>query len=329
MKLRPRIVNRILDVIDTSTKICVVSHIRPDGDSLGSQLALTFGLEKIGKQVEAWCDDPIPAKLSFLDPENKIQKPHQTEGFDCVISVDVASVERLGECRNYINSSKVLINIDHHSSNTRFGDINWICPRDPATGEIVFKLFKWARWEISTQIADCLFTAISTDTGSFQYSTTRPTTFRTAAELVQRGAELEKICNSVYQSFPISRVRLLQLVLNRFKLTADNKIAYFWLKPEDFTRTGACISDSEGLIDHIRSIEPVVVACLFELVKPDLIRISLRSKSQSINVNEIAAKFNGGGHPAAAGAHIQGTPLAVQRKVIKAIKQALNSNYDH
>jgi bifunctional oligoribonuclease and PAP phosphatase NrnA len=142
--------------------------------------------------------------------------------------------------------------------------------------------------------------------------------------LVTRGANLAKICDEVYQSYPLSRARLLKHVYSNFKLTHHDKIAYFWLRKSDFARSGAESEDTEGLIDHIRAIEPVVIACVFEEVEPELTRISLRSKDEKINVNEIAALFGGGGHRAAAGARISGKPLTVQRKVITAIRQALN-----
>jgi phosphoesterase RecJ-like protein len=141
--------------------------------------------------------------------------------------------------------------------------------------------------------------------------------------LVQKGANLAKICDEVYQSFPLARVRLLRHAYNKFRLTENDQIAYLWLKEKDFVRTGSDKDDAEGLIDHIRAIEPVVVACVFEEVGPDLTRISLRSKSQLVNVNDVAAQFGGGGHPAAAGARISGTPMAVQRKVIAAVRKAL------
>src|SRR5213078_300551 len=135
---------------------------------------------------------------------------------------------------------------------------------------------------------------------------TLPATYHVAAELVKRGADLATICNEVYQSYPLSRVRLLKHLYNHFRLTHDDQIAYFWLKKADFARTGADTADAEGLIDHIRAIEPVVVACVFEELDIELTRISLRSKSDQVNVNEIAAQFGGGGHHAAAGARIPG-----------------------
>jgi phosphoesterase RecJ-like protein len=174
-------------------------------------------------------------------------------------------------------------------------------------------------------MADCLFTAVSTDTGSFQYPTTKPVTYHTAAELVKLGANLDTISHEVYQSFPLSRVRLLKHLYAHFHLTARDRIAYLWLKPRDFARTGADRNDTEGLIDHLRVFEPVIVACIFEEVEPELTRISLRSKSDAVNVNDIAAQFGGGGHRAAAGARIAGKPLSVQRRVVAAIKKALDS----
>jgi phosphoesterase RecJ-like protein len=224
-----------------------------------------------------------------------------------------------------VTHRKLLINIDHHQSNTRYGDLNWVSAREPSSGELIFRVLKVAKWPITKRIADCLFTAVSTDTGSFQYPNTRPGTYHVAGELVRRGANLEKICDEVYQSYPLSRARLLRHIYSHFRLTHGDQIAYFWLKKADFARAGADNSESEGLIDHIRAIAPVVVACVFEELEPEVTRISLRSKSERVNVNTIAAQFGGGGHPAAAGARIPGKPLSVQRKVIAAVKKALNS----
>ncbi|HEY2952968.1 MAG TPA: bifunctional oligoribonuclease/PAP phosphatase NrnA [Verrucomicrobiae bacterium] len=323
--MKPKMLQRILDGIRGSDTLCVVGHIRPDGDCIGSQLGLAYALQNEGKKVTCWNEDPMPRKLAFLDPKKILQPPKPGRRFDCVIATDCASLERLGKIGRHIQSRKLLINIDHHASNTRYGDLNWVSAREPSTGELIFHLLKGAHWPITPLIADNLFTAISTDTGSFQYASTTPASLAVAGELIKRGANLARICDEVYQSYPLSRVRLLQHVYNHFHLTYQNQIAYFWLKKADFARTGAGADDSEGLIDHIRAIEPVVVACVFEEMEPNLTRISLRSKSARVNVNEIAAQFGGGGHHAAAGARLPGHPLSVQRKVISAIKRALNS----
>lgn len=325
MKNQPKIIERILERIRESSTFCVVGHVRPDGDCVGSQLGLTLALQGQGKQVACWNEDVIPQKYRFLNNGGLIQKPKPGFNFDCVIAADCASFERLGKVGPRIAKRKLLINIDHHESNTRYGDLNWVSAREPSTGELIYRLLKAARWPITKPIADCLFTAVSTDTGSFQYPTTRPSTYQVAGKLVARGADLAKICDEVYQSYPLSRARLLKHVYSHFKLTADNRIAYLWLKKADFARTGCESADSEGLIDHIRAIKPVVVACVFEEIESEVTRISLRSKSKQVNVNEIAAQFGGGGHPAAAGARITGKPLTIQRRVVAAIKKALNS----
>lgn len=323
MKSYPKVIDRILEALREQQSFCVVGHMRPDGDCIGSQLALALALKHQGKQVRVWNQDAVPQKYKFLNPGGLFEKPKAGQQFDCVVATDCASFERLGSAGECVRERKVFVNIDHHVSNTRYGDINWVSPREPSTGELIFRLLKVARWPITKPIADLLFTAVSTDTGSFQYPNTRPGTFHTGAELVSRGADLAKICDEVYQSYPLSRARLLKHVYSTFRLTDDNRIAWFWLKKENFTRTGAESDDTEGLIDHIRAIEPVVVACVFEEVEPQMTRLSLRSKSPLVNVSEICQQFGGGGHPAAAGARIAGTPLAVQRKVIAALKRAL------
>src|ERR1051326_815967 len=324
MKPHPKIIDRIIDSLREHRTFCVVGHVRPDGDCVGSQLGLALALKNAGKKVTCWNEDCIPQKYDFLDPDKVLQKPKPGLSFECIIATDCASFERLGKIGNCIQQRQLFINIDHHESNTRYADINWVSPREPSTGELIFRLMRAARWPITKRIADCLFTAVSTDTGSFQYPTTRPGTYHVAGELVRRGADLAKICDEVYQSYPLSRARLLKHIYSHFRLTHHDQIAYFWLKKADFARSGAESSDTEGLIDHIRAIAPVVVACVFEELEPELTRISLRSKSEKVNVNEIAALFGGGGHNAAAGARIPGKPLSVQRKVISAVKKALN-----
>ena len=325
MNSYPKIINRILEAVRSCKTFCIAGHIRPDGDCIGSHLGLALALQSEGKKVVCWNEDAVPEKYGFLNRDGLFQKPKRGMKFDCVIAADCASFERLGKVVPCISHRKMLINIDHHESNTRYADINWVSAREPSCGELIFRLLKVARWPITKPIADCLFTAISTDTGSFQYATTRPGTFHAGAELVTRGANLAKICDEVYQSYPLSRVRLLKHIYSRFRLTHRDQIAYFWLKKADFARAGSDDDQTEGLIDHIRAIAPVVVACVFEEIEPELTRLSLRSKSDEVNVNEIAAQFGGGGHPAAAGARIPGRPLSVQRKVIAAVKRALNS----
>ena len=147
-------------------------------------------LKAAGKDVVCWNQDPLPAKLAFLDPHKLVRNPEGGRSFDCVIATDCASLERLGTTAQHIAKRRLFINIDHHPSNTRYGDVNWVSDKQASTGELIYQLLAAAKWPITRQIADCLFTAVSTDTGSFQYASTKPSTFQTASHLVERGADL-------------------------------------------------------------------------------------------------------------------------------------------
>ncbi len=325
VKRPSKLLSAIVAAFEEHRSFCVVGHLRPDGDCIGSQLALALALADRGKRVVCWNEDPVPSKLAFLDTRGLFRLPEDGRRFDCVVATDCASFERLGRAGEALGRRRILINIDHHQSNPGYGDLNWVDAGFPSTGELIFRLLRFARWPVTPAIADCLYTAISTDTGSFQYSSTLPETYAAAGQLVKLGANVARICEIVYQSFPLSRVRLLRHVYNSFRLVHRERTAYVWLRKKDYARTGAQSDDSEGLIDHIRAIEPVVVACVFEEIEPDLTRVSLRSKDGLVRVNEILAPLGGGGHNAAAGARIHGRPAEVQRRVLRAIEAALPS----
>jgi len=319
-----KIVDQIIRELKAAKTVAIGGHMRPDGDCIGSQIAVAYALAHLGKKVTVLNQDEMPEKLAFLDPQQILSKPSKkTRSYDCVVATDCATYERMGSVCEAISKRKILINIDHHASNSRYGDINWIDSNSASSGELIFRLFKQAKWTINPLIADCLFTAISTDTGSFQYATTQPSTYHTAAELVTKGANLARICEEVYQSYPISRVKLQKHLYNSFKLISDNQIAYFWIHQTDYDKAGAIPDESEGLIDHIRDIQGVKVACLFEEIEPEITRISLRSKLPELNVSTIAVSFGGGGHQSAAGARIPGKQQTIQRQVLSAVKKAL------
>ena len=328
MKRRLKIIDQIIRELKAARTIAIAGHMRPDGDCIGSELALAYALKNLGKKVTAFNQDEMPEKLAFLDPGKILTEPRPPRPVDAVVATDCATPARMGPLCPSTSKRGPLINIDHHGSNTRYGDINWIDAKSASSGELIYRLLKQAKWPITAPIADCLFTAISTDTGSFQYPTTQPSTYHAAAELVNRGAHLARICEEVYQSYPLSRVKLQKHMYNSFKLTEQNQVAYFWLRQTDYKKAGAVPDESEGLIDHIRDIQGVKIACLFEEIEPEITRISLRSKLPEVNASDIALAFGGGGHQSAAGARILGKSSTVQRRVLAAIKQALaNSNH--
>ncbi len=316
---------QIAEILRRENNFLVLTHYRPDGDAIGSQLALVLLLKDLGKTVEAWNDDEVPAKFKFLPGANLITKPPaEPKTFDVVISIDASNWARVGTAAQKIASKKHFINIDHHVSNDKFAEINWIVTESPASGQIAFDLIKRGGFKLTPEIAQSLFAAISTDTGSFMFGNTSADCLRAAAELVETGIDVADLTRHVYESYPYARLRLLQLALAGLKLSDNNRTSFFWLTKDMFTATGAKREDTEGLIDFGRSIEGVIIAVLFEeMDEPGKIRISLRSKHPKLDVNTIAMQFGGGGHKEAAGARITGTREQVEAKVLAVVTATL------
>jgi phosphoesterase RecJ-like protein len=317
---------QIADILRSQKSFLVLTHYRPDGDAVGSQLALVILLKNLGKQVEAWNDDGVPAKFKFLPHSGTVTRPPDApKDFDVVIAIDTSTWQRVGTTAQRIGQRKYFINIDHHVSNEKFADINWIVPEAPASGQIAFDLIKRGGFQLTREMAMCLFAAISTDTGSFTYSSTTAESLRVAAELVETGLNVGEISRHIYESYPYARLQLLQKALADLKLAHNGRLAYCWVTNEMYEESGAKREDTEGLIDYARSIEGVNVAVLFEeSSEPGKIRISLRSKNPKVDVNSVARRFGGGGHREAAGARISGETHEIEQKVLAAIDAALN-----
>lgn len=318
---------QIAELLRSQNTFLILTHYRPDGDAIGSQLALALLLRDLGKQAEAWNDDDVPAKFHFLPHSNLIRKPPaEPKDFDVVISIDASTWARVGTAAQKIKSRKYFVNIDHHVSNEKFGGINWIVPEAPASGQIAYDLIKRGGFKLTRDIATCLFAAISTDTGSFSFPNTTAESLRVAAQLVEAGIDIGDVSRHVYESYPYARVQLLQMTLADLKLVNDERVAYFWVTKDMLEESGAKREDTEGLIDYARSIEGVLVAVLFEeLDEPNKVRISLRSKHPKVDVNSIARHFGGGGHKEAAGARITGESHEVEQRVIAAVGNTLKS----
>jgi bifunctional oligoribonuclease and PAP phosphatase NrnA len=316
---------QICELIRREHSFLVLTHYRPDGDAIGSQLALAILLKNLGKRVEAWNEDEVPAKFRFLPQIELIQCPPATpKEFDVVIAIDTSTWQRVGKAAERISHKKYFVNIDHHVSNEKFAAINWIVPEAPASGQIAYELIHRGGFALTRDIATCLFVAISTDTGSFSFGSTTAESLRVAAALVEAGVNVGETTRHVYESYPYARLQLLQLALAELKLVHHKRIAYYWITNEMYEKSGAKREDTEGLIDYARSIEGVVVAVLFEeLSEPGKIRVSFRSKHPKVDVNSIARHFGGGGHREAAGARIAGQPRDIEQKVVAAISTAL------
>jgi phosphoesterase RecJ-like protein len=305
----------------------VLSHVRPDGDALGSQLGLALSLSKLGKTVMVRNEDGLLEKYGFLPGGEFLQTPMSApQDFDVAIALDTATESRLGTATSLVRSAKTWINIDHHPSNPRYGDLVYIDSTAPATGQILFELISSQGLPLDAAIAENLFVAISTDTGSFQYPNTTARTFEIGAELLKQGVDVGRVSQLLYESYPRRRTELLRELLGTMQFEAQGKIASFSLSLNTAAELHARPEDNEGLIDHLRAIQGVVVAVFFEELADGKVRVSMRSKSEAADVGAICGKFGGGGHKLAAGTRVSGTLAEVEKKVMKEICNVVDCN---
>jgi len=314
-------------VLRSQQTFAVLSHVRPDGDALGSQLGLGLSLSKLGKTVMVRNEDGLLEKYGFLPGGEFLQTPlSEPQDFDVAIALDTATQSRLGNATSLVRSAKTWINIDHHPSNPRYGDLVYIDSSAPATGQILFELIQSQGLPMDAAIAENLFVAISTDTGSFQYPNTTARTFEIGAELLRCGVNVGRVSQLLYESYPRRRAELLRELLGTMRFDGQGKVASFSLSLETAAKLGAKPEDNEGLIDHIRAIQGVIVAVFFEELLEGKVRVSMRSKSDAVDVGAICEKFGGGGHKLAAGARVRGALAEVEEKILKEICDVVDCN---
>ena len=313
------------EVIEQNESFLLISHVSPDGDAIGSILALGHVLENRGKKVYYRNEDGVPSSLSFLPHADAVEKPEDTLlGVDVVFALDCATKPRLGEkVLAQAADAKCFVNIDHHKTNTLYGDLYYIDPSSPATGQIIYDLCKHLDYTITDVARDNLYVAVSTDTGSFRYSNTTSNTYAMASDLLDKGLNVSEVNTSIYEKNPLRKVKLLGEYLTRLTVSEDGKIADWILPMSVKTKLALQSDDSEGMIDHIRSIEGVLVACSFEDLKENKVRISLRSKSDEVDVSAGAQVFGGGGHSRAAGIRLDGPIEEARKKVIAEVQAAV------
>jgi phosphoesterase RecJ-like protein len=313
-------------VLRERQRFAILSHVRPDGDAIGSQLALALSLQQLGKDVRVWNEDGMLEKYSFLPRAELLTKPPATaENFDVAIALDTAIQNRLGTALAAVRSARVWINIDHHLSNPGYGDLVIIDPAAPATAEIIFRLIKTQGLPFNRDIAENLYAAISTDTGSFQYPQTTAQTFEIAAELIRAGLDVGKLSQQLYENYPRRRLELLRELLRTMRFEHQGQVASFSLSLQTAARLAVLPEDNEGLIDHLRAVRGVMVAVFFEELADGKVRVSMRSKSNAIDVCAICQKFGGGGHTLAAGARVRGTLAEVEERVLAEVGQKVKS----
>jgi len=307
-------------VLRAHQRFAILGHVRPDGDALGSQLALALSLQQLGKDVTVWNEDGLLEKYNFLPGGERLVRPPQPpQDFEVAVALDTATQSRLGTAGESVRHANTWINIDHHPSNPGYGDLVYIDPTSPATGQILFELIRAEQLPMDSAIAENLFVAISTDTGSFQYPNTTARTFEIGAELLRCGVDVGRVSQLLYENYPRRRTELLRELLGTMRFEAAGKIASFSLSLKVAADLRVKPEDNEGLIDHLRAIEGVIVAIFFEELSDGKVRVSMRSKSEAVDVSAICQKFGGGGHKLAAGARVRGTLAEVEQKILKAI----------
>jgi phosphoesterase RecJ-like protein len=297
-------------------------HKNPDGDALGSQLALLLALERAGKTVRAHNLDPVPFIYRFLPGSERITSGRDVAGsFDAFVVLD-ADPPRTG-LFNGSYPAKTLINIDHHITNSREWADTWLEPEATATGEMIFRLITRLGVDIDRDIALCLFTAIFTDTGSFRYSNTTAESMRIAARLIELGANPWIVTKNVYESFAFQRIRLLGLTLSGIERSQDGRTAWVVVTEDLYRRTGTSAEDTDNFVNFVRSVMGVEVAVLFRQTGPEQFKISLRSKGK-IDLSSLAQSLGGGGHKNAAGGVIDGPFPVVRDRVLQAVQQQIS-----
>ncbi len=299
-------VSAIADAIRENDRFVVATHENPDGDALGSMLGVTLGLRELGKDVVMYLSGTAatPGEYRFLDLSDVQRELPADLEERVLLAVDAANERRIGPEPDVIERAKLVLDVDHHHDNSRFGNLNLIVPEASSTAEIVRDVLRELDVPLDSAIAEALYVGLVTDTGRFQYTNTTPKALRLAAELVEAGADVHGIFQHVYETLQFAKLKLLARALDRAQLFEGGRIVISYLVKDDFAAVGAEEPYSEGIIDYLRAVEgSEMVALIREPPRGEgpARRISLRSSHDEVDVSAIAAKAGGGGHPQAAG----------------------------
>ncbi|TJX67055.1 bifunctional oligoribonuclease/PAP phosphatase NrnA [Soehngenia saccharolytica] len=305
--------------ISKSNNVGIVSHLNPDGDNIGSILALGISLEKLGKTVTILKSDYVPNDLLFLPYVNKIIKVEDDLKFDILFVLDSSDPERLGDNKRYLSNSGIVVNIDHHISNTNFGNINIVDSKASSTSEIIFKLIEELELPLDENVATCIYAGISTDTGRFMYENVTSSTHIIVSKLLDTGIDAYYINKKLYQNRSLERTKLFIEVVGTTKLLCDNKVSIAKVTLENLSKTNAKPEDSDGIVEFLRDTETVEVSVLLKEITTSLTRVSIRTKDY-VDANKICSHFGGGGHLRAAGCTIEKSIDESENLIIEVIK---------
>ena len=313
---------QVIELIEKNHRFAITSHIRPDGDSLGSSLALCWILRSLKKDAEIIMCDNVPHAYSKLPGTEMVRVISDIDReYDAVFVIECSDVSRPG-----IPSlnTQFVVNIDHHSTTMLFGDLNWIDSTAAAVGEMIYNLAKAIGARITPEVASCVYAALLTDTGSFHFSNTTERTFKIASELVRHGAQPAKLSQAIFYNYPYAKVRLVGHVLSTLQRDDSGRIAWITMSKEAMDSLGATEDDSDGIITYPLTVGDVEAVAFFREMGNSTYRISLRSKNR-VNVARIAELFGGGGHCNAAGFTINADFESLSRDVIQKLKEAVET----
>ena len=306
--------NRIITQLRNSHHVLVVTHNNPDGDAIGSLIALGLSLDALNKKATLYNQTPIPAVYRFLPSVNRVVRHINPTNYDVAVVLDCSDLKRIGDAATKVNKVPVIVNIDHHVTNTRFGHFQYVDTSACATADIIYRLIKTMDVPINKAIGTSIYTGILTDTGSFRFSNTNRAAFEICHEMVGLGVDPYDIARQVYGTYSLGRIKLLNLALDSIEITDNGKLSIMTLTQEMFNETQTRHEDVEGFINYARNIEDVQISALIKEScnskggngGSDTYHISLRSNGE-VDVAAIASALGGGGHPNAAGFSIEST----------------------
>ena len=314
-------IDNIKEEINNANSIVILTHEMPDGDAIGSSLAMYNGLKSLNKNVDVIISDASKT-YNFLAGYEDIKTVGE-DSYDLAIALDCGDVKRLNGYSEYFENAKTTIEIDHHAVNTMFADFNFVNPTAPACAQILITVLKQLDIEITKEIGECLLTGIITDTGGFKYQGVSTETFEFAAELLDRGVNVSNVYKKVLQTISRTKFELRKKAMERLEFLEDGKIAFTYIKSEDETGLNAEPDAHEGIVEMGRDVEGVEISIfLRESKEKDLFKVSLRSNEYA-NVADICLMFNGGGHARAAGGSIRLPLEEAKQKIIEECKKYL------
>jgi phosphoesterase RecJ-like protein len=318
---------KVIAEIKRHKRFLVTTHSNPEGDALGAELVVGGLLRSLGKQVSIVNDDPVPREYAFLPDVGRIIRFSEFKkggNFDCLLLVDCSDISRCGKVQSLRQSCHSVINIDHHISNTLFGEVNWVGVSFSSASEMVYRLCRQLDYPLTSKDALLLYVGIMTDTGSFRYSNTTADTHAVAADLLSYGIPVNKVYNCVYGNIPYEDMRLLSKVLLGLKQAAGGKIVWAQVEKNILRKSSLSFDVSEYILSFARAIKGAEVVVLFKenFGGRHDVRVNFRSHGR-IDVNKIACYFGGGGHKTASGCTLAGSLVKIRKTVLRKVTEVI------